>query len=430
MGRVLRLAAVQPLNIPEEQAGNSREPIKEKTNKDIAAAEKEYKMAVPEKIRLLHREMTEWRRAIHACPETAFEERRTSVLVAEKLESFGLRVTRGLGKTGVVGTLSAGSGKRAIGLRADMDALRVQELNEFDYRSRNDGVMHACGHDGHTAMLLGAAKYLAAGGCFDGTIHFIFQPAEEWGGGGGEMVEQGLFDKFPCDSVYGMHNWPGLPAGQFGVRPGPIMASSDIFEIELSGHGCHAAMPHTGVDLVVAASALVQALQTIVSRSVDPLEPAVVSVTQLHAGDAYNVIPGTAVLRGTTRAFKPEVQDLIERRMNEICAGIAATYGARADLRYTRNYPPTVNTERETAICASVLADLAGAENVIKVPQVMGSEDFSFMLRARPGCYVFAGNGPVKDGCGLHNPRYDFNDEILPVGAAYWVSLAEHILRK
>ncbi len=387
-------------------------------------------MAVLEKIRLLHGEMTGWRRAIHACPETAFEERRTSALVAEKLESFGLRVSKGLGKTGVVGTLSAGSGKRAIGLRADMDALRVQELNEFDYRSRNDGVMHACGHDGHTAMLLGAAKYLAAGGCFDGTVHFIFQPAEEWGGGGREMVKQGLFDKFPCDSVYGMHNWPGLPAGQFGVRPGPIMASSDIFEIELSGHGCHAAMPHTGVDLVVAASALVQALQTIASRSVDPLEPAVVSVTQLHAGDAYNVIPGTAVLRGTTRAFNPEVQDLIERRMNEICAGIAATYGARADLRYTRNYPPTVNTERETAICASVLADLAGAENVIKVPQVMGSEDFSFMLRARPGCYVFAGGGPVKDGCGLHNPRYDFNDEVLPLGAAYWVSLAEHILKK
>ncbi|MDD5210077.1 MAG: M20 family metallopeptidase [Elusimicrobiales bacterium] len=385
-------------------------------------------MSIKEEIKLLHAEMTAWRRDIHAHPETAFEERRTSALVAEKLESFGLAVHKGLGRTGVVGTLKAGSGKGAIGLRADMDALPLQEKNDFAYRSQNEGKMHACGHDGHTAMLLGAAKYLAATKRFSGTIHFIFQPAEESGGGGREMVGQGLFDKFPCDSVYGMHNWPGLPVGQFGVRPGPIMASSDIFEIELTGHGCHAAMPHTGIDLVVTASALVQALHTIVSRSVDPIEPAVISVTQLHAGDAYNVIPGTAVLRGTARAFSPAVQDLIESRINEICAGVAAAYGAKAKVSYTRNYPPTVNAEREAELCASVLKGLAGAGNVIRVPQVMGAEDFSFMLRARPGCYIFAGNGPVRDGCALHNPRYDFNDEILPLGAAYWATLAGHIL--
>ncbi len=385
-------------------------------------------MAIPEKIQQLQGEMTAWRRELHAHPETAFEELRTSGFVAEKLASFGLRVHRGLGRTGVVGTLSAGSGKGAIGLRSDMDALRIQELNDFDYRSGADGKMHACGHDGHTAMLLGAAKYLAASGRFSGTVHFIFQPAEEGGGGGREMIEQGLFEKFPCDSVYGLHNWPGLPAGQFGVRPGPIMASSDVFEIELAGHGCHAAMPHAGIDLVAAAAALVQTLHTICSRSVDPVEPAVVSVTQVHAGDAYNVIPGTALLRGTARAFSPAVQDLIERRMGEICAGIAAAYGARATLRYVRNYPPTVNAERETEVCAAVLKRLVGGENVIKVPQAMGAEDFSFMLRAKPGCYVFAGNGPLKDGAALHNPRYDFNDGILPLGAAYWAALAEHLL--
>lgn len=385
-------------------------------------------MDIPEEIKLLHGEMTAWRRDIHAHPELAFEEVRTSALVAEKLESFGLAVHKGLGRTGVVGTLKAGSGKGAIGLRADMDALPMQEKNDFGHRSRNDGKMHACGHDGHTAMLLGAAKYLAAAKRFNGTVHFIFQPAEESGGGGREMVEQGLFDKFPCDSVYGMHNWPGLPVGQFGVRPGPIMASSDTFDIELTGRGCHAAMPHTGIDLVAAASALVQALHTIVSRSIDPLEPAVVTVTQLHAGDAYNVMPGTAVLRGTARAFSPAVQDLIERRINEICSGIVSAYGAQAKVSYTRNYPPTVNAEREAEVCASVLKRLAGAENVIKVPQVMGAEDFSFMLRAKPGCYVFAGNGPIRDGCAIHNPLYDFNDEVLPLGAAYWAALAGHIL--
>lgn len=387
-------------------------------------------MTIVNKIKLLQGEMAEWRHDIHAHPETAFEEQRTSALVAKKLESFGLSVHKGLGRTGVVGTLSAGSGKRAVGLRADMDALHIQEKNGFDHRSQHEGKMHACGHDGHTTMLLGAAKYLAETKNFDGTVHFIFQPAEENEGGGREMVEQGLFDKFPCDSVYGMHNWPGIPVGQFGLRPGPMMASFDIFEIELTGRGSHAALPHTGIDPVVAASALVQALQTITSRNVDPIESSVVTVTQVHAGDTWNVIPDAAVLRGTTRAFRPEVQDLVERRMREICAGIAATYGAQVKIRYERRYPPTVNAARETEICASVLERMVGPENVVRVPPVMGSEDFAFMLQAKAGCYVFVGNGPGEGGCMLHNPHYDFNDEVLPIGASYWANLVEHILAK
>ena len=385
-------------------------------------------MAILEKIKVLHGEMAEWRHDIHAHPETAFEEQRTSALVAKKLESFGLSVHRGLGRTGVVGTLSAGTGKRAIGLRADMDALHIHEKNGFDHRSQHVGKMHACGHDGHTTMLLGAAKYLAETRHFDGTVHFIFQPAEENEGGGREMVEQGLFDKFPCDSVYGMHNWPGMAVGQFGLRSGPMMASFDIFEIELTGRGSHAALPHTGIDPVVAASALVQALQSITSRNVDPIESSVVSVTQIHAGDTWNVIPDSAVVRGTTRAFRPEVQDLIERRVREISNGVAATYATQVKVRYERRYPPTVNAARETEICASVLERMVGAENVVRVPPVMGSEDFAFMLQAKAGCYVFVGNGPGEGGCMLHNPHYDFNDEVLPLGASYWANLVEHIL--
>ena len=385
-------------------------------------------MAILEQIKLLHGEMAEWRDDIHAHPETAFEEQRTSALVAKRLESFGISVHQGLGRTGVVGTLSAGSGKRAVGLRADMDALHIHEKNGFDHRSQHEGKMHACGHDGHTTMLLGAAKYLSRTRNFDGTVHFIFQPAEENEGGGREMVEQGLFDKFPCDSVYGMHNWPGMPVGQFGLRSGPMMASFDIFEIELTGRGSHAALPHTGIDPVVAASALVQALQSITSRNVDPIESSVVSVTQVHAGDTWNVIPDAAVLRGTTRAFSPGVQDLIERRMREICSGIAATYGTQVKVRYERRYPPTVNAARETEICASVLERMVGAENVIRVPPVMGSEDFAFMLQAKAGCYVFVGNGPGAGGCMLHNSHYDFNDAVLPLGASYWANLVEHIL--
>ncbi len=385
-------------------------------------------MATLEKIQRMHTEMADWRHDLHAHPETAFEELRTSDMVAQKLESFGLSVHRGLGRTGVVGTLSAGSGGRAIGLRADMDALDIHEKNVFDYRSQHEGKMHACGHDGHTAMLLGAAKYLSESRDFDGTVHFIFQPAEEGEGGGREMVEQGLFEKFPCESVYGMHNWPGIPVGQFGVRPGPMMASFDIFEIELTGRGAHAALPHTGLDPIVAASALVQALQTIASRNVDPIESAVITVTQIHAGDTWNVIPDAAVVRGTTRAFEPKVQDLLERRVREICAGIAATYGVQIKVRYERRYPPLVNAAPETEICTSVMQTMVGAENVLRAPPTMGSEDFAFMLQAKAGCYVFIGNGPGEGGCMLHNPHYDFNDQILPLGASYWVNLVDHIL--
>lgn len=387
-------------------------------------------MGTSEKIGRLQDEMVEWRRDIHAHPETAFEERRTSALVANKLETFGLHVHQGLGRTGVVGTLATGSSRRAIGLRADMDALDIHEKNLFDHRSQNEGKMHACGHDGHTAMLLGAAKYLSETKSFDGTVHFIFQPAEENEGGGREMVEQGLFDKFPCDSVYGMHNWPGMPVGRFGVRPGPMMASYDIFEIELTGRGAHAAMPHAGIDPVIAAACIVQALQTISSRNVDPIEPSVVSVTQIHAGDTWNVIPDAAVMRGTARAFSPAVRDLIEQRVREICTGIAAAHGTKVKIRYERRYPPTINAKRETEICAGVLARMVGAENVVRVAPVMGSEDFAFMLQAKAGCYVFVGNGPGEGGCLLHNPHYDFNDQVLSLGASYWANLVEHILAR
>jgi hippurate hydrolase len=370
------------------------------------------------------------RRDLHAHPELCFEEQRTSDIVAAKLTEWGIPVHRGLGTTGVVGIIKSGTSNRAIGLRADMDALPMAESNTFAHASTCPGKMHACGHDGHTAMLLGAAKYLAETRNFDGTVHFIFQPAEENEGGGREMVEQGLFDKFPCESVYGMHNWPGMPVGQFGVRPGPMMASYDIFEIELTGRGCHAAMPHTGIDPIVAAAALVQALQSIPSRNVDPIESAVVSVTQIHAGDTWNVIPDAAVLRGTTRAFKPQVQDLIERRIRELCAGICSAYGTQAKVRYERRYPPTVNAVRETEVCASVLERMVGAENVSRIPPVMGSEDFAFMLQVKAGCYVFVGNGPGEGGCMLHNPHYDFNDEVLPLGASYWANLVEHLLAR
>lgn len=387
-------------------------------------------MNIPEEIKKLVPEMKAWRHELHARPETAFEEKWTSAFIAEKLKSFGLEPHTGLAGTGVVATLKAGASKKAIALRADMDALPLKETNDFAHRSVNEGRMHGCGHDGHVAMLLGAAKYLASKKDFDGAVHFIFQPAEEGGGGAGKMVDEGLFEKFPCDAVYGLHNWPALPLGQFGLRPGPMMASSDKFEIELGGKGCHAAMPHTGTDLVLVAASIIQELHTIVSRSVDPLEPAVVSVAHVKAGDgAYNVMPGSVLLRGTARAFSTEVQDIVERRIREICAGIAAAHGARAEVKYTRNYPPTVNDEAQAALCAEVAEKMAGKDAVIAVKPVMGAEDFSFMLRVRPGCYIFAGSGE-GDPAPLHNPRFDFNDALLPIGAAYWSALAGHTLKK
>jgi len=388
-------------------------------------------MTIIDRIGELHGEMTAWRRDLHAHPETAFEEHRTSNVVAGLLTAFGLEVHRGLAKTGVVASLRAGKGTRAIGLRADLDALPIREENTFAHRSTYDGRMHACGHDGHTAMLLGAAKYLAATRGFDGTVHFIFQPAEENEGGGRAMVEEGLFERFPCDAVYGMHNWPGMAVGQFGVLPGPMMASFDIFEIALTGRGAHAAMPHNGIDPVVAGAALVQALQTIPSRSVNPVDPVVVTVTQFHAGDTWNVIPGQALLRGTTRAFRPEIQDEIERGIRRICAGIDAAYGTSSTVRYERRYPPTINAPRETAVAAAAIAKVVGEENVrTDLQPTMGAEDFAFMLQAKPGCYVWIGNGPGDGGCMLHNPRYDFNDDCLPIGASYWATLVEHVLVK
>ncbi|MBM3567281.1 MAG: amidohydrolase [Alphaproteobacteria bacterium] len=375
-------------------------------------------------------EMAEWRHHIHAHPETAFEEHKTSDYVAAKLESFGLTVHRGLAGTGVVATLKAGKGKRAIGLRADMDALHVHEENEFAHRSTHQGKMHACGHDGHTTMLLGAAKYLSETRNFDGTVHFIFQPAEENEGGGRVMVEQGLFDKFPVEAVYGMHNMPGLPVGKFATLPGPMMAAFDIFELTVTGHGSHAAQPQHSRDPVVAAAAIVQALQTLVSRNTDPQDAAVVSVTQIHAGDTWNVIPERAVIRGTCRWFKKEVGRALEAGIRRVADGVAQAFGAKAALRYERRYPATVNTATETAAATRVAREVAGGEQVVTDPvPVMGSEDFAFMLQAKPGSYVWIGNGMREGGCMLHNPRYDFNDDVLPLGASYWARLVETELR-
>ncbi len=370
------------------------------------------------------------RRDIHAHPELAFEERRTADLVARTLESAGIEVHTGLAHTGVVGVLKNGTSPRAIGLRADMDALPIQEQNRFPHHSRHPGRMHACGHDGHTAMLLAAAEYLATTRNFDGTIYFIFQPAEETVGGARVMIEEGLFERFPMQSVYGMHNWPGLPEGQFAVHSGPVMACSDQFDIVIRGHGAHAAFPHQGRDPVLAAAALAQALQGVVSRNLDPLDAAVLSITRLNAdGGAYNVIPEQAELRGTVRAFRPEVQDQVEAAMERICAGIAAAHGVQVSLNYQRGYPPTVNDAREAARCRAVLETLVGAENVrTDLRPSMGAEDFAYLLRERPGCYVWIGNGSGEGGCTLHNPHYDFNDAILTLGASYWVRLAERLL--
>jgi amidohydrolase len=387
-------------------------------------------MELVAQLREMRSEMALWRRDIHAHPETAFEEFRTSDIVADKLKSFGIEVHRGLAKTGVVGKLRAGNSLRAIGLRADMDALPVHEANEFAHRSQNPGKMHACGHDGHTAMLLGAARHLARTRQFNGTVYFIFQPAEETEGGGRVMVEEGLFDRFPVESVFGLHNWPGMATGEFAVMPGPMMACSDSFEVKLKGLGSHAAMPHLGSDSIVAAAALVQALQTVVSRAVSPVDAAVLSVTQIHAGDAWNVLPAEVILRGTTRAFRVEVQDAIEAALSRVCQGIAAAHGVAAEVAYWRRYPPTINTPAEAATAASVMRELVGVDKVhVDLPPTMGAEDFAFMLQKKPGAYGWIGNGPGEGGCILHNPRYDFNDDILPLGASYWVRLAEHILR-
>jgi amidohydrolase len=374
-------------------------------------------------------EITTWRRDIHKHPELAFEEHRTADFVAEKLASFGLDVHRGLAGTGVVGTLRAGDSERAIALRADMDALPIQENNEFEYRSVNANKMHACGHDGHTAMLLGAAKYLAATRNFNGTVHFIFQPAEEAAGGGLAMIEDGLFEKFPVDSVYGMHNWPGLAVGKFGVRTGSMMASFDTFDIEISGVGAHAALPHTGVDPVMVAGQLIGALQTIVSRNADPIDASVISVTRVEAGDAYNVIPEKAVLRGCSRALNADTRIMIERRIREIATSLCEAFSARCEVTYANCYPVLVNTAAETDHAVLVASQLVGSDNVNPNHEpTMGSEDFAYMLEQRPGCYIFIGNGDAEGTCMVHNAGYDFNDDAIETGVAYWCSLTESLL--
>jgi len=369
-----------------------------------------------------------WRRDLHAHPELAYEERRTAGLIAERLRALGLKVHEGLAKTGVVGTLSSGAGP-AVGLRADMDALPLLETNGFAHRSRFAGKMHACGHDGHMVMLLGAARYLAEHRGFDGTIHFIFQPAEEAAGGAKVMMEDGLFERFPVDAVFGMHNWPGLPAGSFAMRPGPIMASLDRFDIRIEGKGGHGALPHESIDPVVAAAHVVTALQSIVSRNVDPLRSAVVSVTKIHAGDAYNIIPERVDLGGGIRCFEPAVRAAVKSRLAQIAAGVASAYGARAAVEFGPANPAVINTPAATTLAARVAGEIVGVDHVATdCAPVLASEDFAFMLEKRPGCYVFIGNGGVEGGCTIHNSSYDFNDEILTLGATYWVHLARAFL--
>ncbi|MBI78222.1 MAG: peptidase M20 [Rhodospirillaceae bacterium] len=389
-------------------------------------------MPIINRIAEFHGELTKWRRHIHAHPETAFEEYETASFVAKKLQEFGIEIDQGLARTGVVGTLRGNHGNGpAIGLRADMDALDIQETSTHDYVSTNPGKMHACGHDGHTTMLLGAAKYLSETRNFSGTVHFIFQPAEEFAGGGREMVNDGLFKKFPCKTVWGMHNFPGQDIGTFAVCPGPAMAAADTIDITLKGQGTHAAFPHQGTDVMVAASHLVTALQTISSRSIDPMESVVLSITQIHAGETYNIIPEEITLKGTVRSFKTEIQDIAETSIKRITDGITKAFGMKYQVTYTRGYPATINSLPESEFAAEVAADVVGEENVLTdLAPKMGAEDFSFMLNENPGCYIWVGNGPGKGGCYLHNPKYDFNDEILPIGASYWARLVEKSLAK
>jgi len=373
------------------------------------------------------------RRDLHAHPELCFEEQRTADVVAAKLTEWGIPIHRGLGSTGVVGIVKAGTSNRAIGLRADMDALPMQEFNTFAHASVHPGKMHACGHDGHTAMLLAAAQHFATHRNFDGTVYLIFQPAEEGGGGAREMINEGLFEQFPMDAVFGMHNWPGAAVGNFAASAGPVMASSNEFKITIRGKGAHAAMPHNGLDPVPVACQLVQAFQTIISRNKKPIEAGVISVTMVHAGEATNVIPDSCELQGTVRTFSIELLDMIEQRMRDMASHTAAAFGMACEFEFNRNYPPTINSEKEAAFARGVLAGIVGEQRVGVQEPTMGAEDFSYMLMAKPGCYVFIANG---DGdhrtlghgggpCMLHNPSYDFNDALIPLGATYWVRLAE-----
>ncbi len=377
------------------------------------------------------------RRDIHAHPELAYQEHRTSDRVAQLLAAWGIEVHRGLAGTGVVGVLRNGSGSRSIGLRADMDALPIAEANRFEHASKHANTMHACGHDGHTAMLLAAAKYLAALRPFDGTVNFIFQPAEEGGAGAQKMIDDGLFERFPCDAVFAMHNWPNLAVGQFATTPGPMMASGNRFEITVTGRGAHAALPHLGVDPVFVAVQIVQGLQAIVTRNKKPIDAAVLSVTIIKAGDAVNVVPDTAFIAGGVRTFDARVTDLVEEKMRRIARLTAEAHGASAQVKFERYYPATVNDPAQAAFAAAVAAEVVGEDNVFgRYEPTMGSEDFAFMLQARPGAYVFIGNGDGahrlsghgEGPCLLHNPSFDFNDELIPIGATFWVRLVERFL--
>jgi hippurate hydrolase len=386
-----------------------------------------------DKIRGYHAELKEVRRDIHAHPELAFTESRTSTLVAEKLAGWGIEVHRGLAQTGVVGVIrgKTNTSGRGVGLRADMDCLPMHETGTVPYRSRHEGRMHACGHDGHTAMLLGAARYLAETRNFDGTAYLIFQPAEESGGGGQVMVKEGLFEKFPANEIYALHNWPGLPPGKIAVGTGPMMAATDEIQITVRGKGGHAAMPHLVIDPVVACAHIITALQTIASRNVDPVDAVVVSVCSMQTSQvgAFNVVPEFVHLVGTVRSFRPQTRELAERRVREIVGKVADALGASGTVEYVRGYPATVNSAREAAFAAAVGERIFGQGNVDTDPQpTMGGEDFSYMLLERPGAYVFLGQGGGPGGCFLHNPNFDFNDDVIPLGAGYLAALAEESL--
>ncbi|WP_250526884.1 M20 aminoacylase family protein [Caballeronia sp. GAWG2-1] len=377
--------------------------------------------------------LREIRHDIHRHPELSFEETRTSALVAQKLEEWGWEVSRGIAGTGVVGTLTAGDGTKRIGLRADMDALPIHEQTGKPYASESPGKMHACGHDGHTTMLLGAARHLARTRRFNGTVHLYFQPAEEHGlpSGAQRMIAEGLFERFPCDAVFGVHNHPGVAPGTFLFRKGPFMAACDQVSIEIEGVGGHAARPHLSVDPVVVTASIVMALQTIVARNVDPAQPAVVTVGSMHAGTVNNVIPNRATLELSVRSFSKPVRELLKRRICELVDAQAASYDAKATIKYLEGYPVVVNSDAETEFAAQVARELVGAEHVVDhTDLLMGSEDFAFMMQARPGTFLRIGNGAGEDGCMVHNPHYDFNDRNLPVGAAYWARLVERFLEQ
>jgi amidohydrolase len=386
-------------------------------------------MPIVNRVADLHPDIAAWRHDLHANPELLFDVQRTARTVTEKLKAFGCdEVVTGLGRTGVVGVIRGhkGSSNKTIGLRADMDALPIEEASDLPYKSTVPGKMHACGHDGHTAMLLGAARYLAETRNFAGTAVVIFQPAEEGGGGGKEMVKDGLMDRFAIGEVYGMHNYPGMPVGSFGIRAGPMMAAADSLTIDIEGVGAHAARPHLGVDTVLVGAQIINALQSVVSRNVDPLKSAVVSICMFRAGNTDNVIPQTVQLRGTARSLAPDVRDLLEKRLPMVVESTAAAYGAKAKLTYRRGYPVLVNHEQQTEFAASVAGLVAGQDKVDRsLPPMMGAEDFSFMLNARPGAFIWVGNG---DSAGLHHPSYNFNDDTIPFGTSYWVKLVETAL--